>query len=117
MEAFSLFSWTYFALRACKRTADKRTPRAEHRRFSSQTTSRVNRGSHGAGRATELEPAGSPEDRRAEAAGGDCGVAAGEIGARQEIQPVSLSRLAPGASPLDWLFTGADGLARLLTGA
>ena len=30
---------------------------------------------------------------RAEAAGGDCGVAAGEIGARQEIQPVSLSRL------------------------
>ena len=30
---------------------------------------------------------------------------------------VLLSRLAPGASPLDWLFTGADGLARLLTGA
>jgi hypothetical protein len=48
----------------------------------------------GAERATELEPAESfARGSRAEAAGGDCGMAAGETAARQEIQPVSLSRL------------------------
>ena len=30
---------------------------------------------------------------------------------------VLLSRLSPGASPLDWLFAAADGLSRVLTGA
>src|SRR5207237_9453950 len=30
---------------------------------------------------------------------------------------VLLSRLSPGASPLDWLFAGAAGLAGVLTGA
>src|SRR5213078_355948 len=46
--------------------------------FNNRVVGHHDRFSHGAGRATELEPAGSLEDRRAEAAGGDSRIAQGE---------------------------------------
>ncbi len=47
--------------------------------------------SHRAGRATELEPAGSPEDRERWRLAAIAGSPQGEIAARQEIEPVGLN--------------------------